>query len=261
MRRVEQELGAVEILVNNAGITHDAPLHKMAVKQWQDVIATDLGSCFNTCRIMIEGMRKRGFGRIVNISSINGQKGQFAQTNYAAAKAGMIGFSKALALETTSKGITVNVVAPGYTATGMVAAVPTKVLEGIMPLAATRAREGLFRPFAAPTATRKNYNANLHHVDSSERRRRAVTQRAWAPWTRGDEAGSYRVRRCAMDSELCRSRPMRLSGHIRCERQRGGHQGFGSRPDIRARPYRNLDRDGSGSFQRNRSVVAEFVSA
>ncbi len=104
----------------------------MTVKQWQEVIATDLSSCFNTCRVVVEGMRERGFGRIVNISSINGQKGQFGQTNYAAAKAGMIGFTKALALETASKGITVNAVAPGYTATGMVAAVPTKVLESIV---------------------------------------------------------------------------------------------------------------------------------
>lgn len=132
IRRVEQELGAIEILINNAGITRDAPLHKMTLRQWQEVIATDLGSCFNTCRVVIEGMRERGFGRIVNITSINGQKGQFGQTNYAAAKAGMIGFTKALALETASKGITVNAVAPGYTATEMVAAVPAKVLERIV---------------------------------------------------------------------------------------------------------------------------------
>lgn len=132
IKHVEQELGPIDILINNAGITRDAPLHKMTLRQWQEVITTDLGSCFNTCRIVIEGMRARGFGRIVNISSINGQKGQFGQTNYAAAKAGMLGFTKALALETASKGITVNAVAPGYTATGMVAAVPTKVLEGIV---------------------------------------------------------------------------------------------------------------------------------
>jgi acetoacetyl-CoA reductase len=132
IRHIEQELGSIDILINNAGITRDAPLHRMILKQWQEVIATDLGSCFNTCRIVIEGMRERGFGRIVNISSINGQKGQFGQTNYAAAKAGMLGFTKALALETASKGITVNAVAPGYTATGMAAAVSTKVLEGIV---------------------------------------------------------------------------------------------------------------------------------
>ena len=132
IKRIERELGPIDILVNNAGITRDAPLHKMTVKQWQEVIATDLNSCFNTCRVLVEGMRERGFGRIINISSITGQKGQFGQTNYAAAKAGMIGFTKALALETASKGITVNAVAPGYTETGMVAAVPTKILEAIV---------------------------------------------------------------------------------------------------------------------------------
>jgi acetoacetyl-CoA reductase len=131
-KRIEQELGPVEILVNNAGITRDAMLHKMSPAQWQEVIATDLGSCFNTCRLVIEGMRERGFGRIVNISSINGQKGQFGQTNYAAAKAGMLGFTKALALETAAKGITVNAVVPGYVATDMVAVVPAKVLAGIV---------------------------------------------------------------------------------------------------------------------------------
>jgi acetoacetyl-CoA reductase len=130
--RIEQELGPIEILVNNAGITRDAMLHKMTPAQWNEVITTDLGSCFNTCRLVVEGMRDRGFGRIVNISSINAQKGQLGQTNYAAAKAGMLGFTKALALETASKGITVNAVAPGYIATDMVAAVPAKVLAGIV---------------------------------------------------------------------------------------------------------------------------------
>jgi acetoacetyl-CoA reductase len=132
MKRVEQELGPIDILVNNAGITRDVMLHKMTPAQWQEVIATDLGSCFNTCRLAIEGMRTRGFGRIVNISSINGQKGQFGQTNYAAAKAGILGFTKALALESAAKGITVNAVAPGYVATDMVAAVSAKVLAGIV---------------------------------------------------------------------------------------------------------------------------------
>ncbi|MBL6616640.1 MAG: acetoacetyl-CoA reductase [Reyranella sp.] len=132
IKRVEQELGPVDILVNNAGVTRDVMLHKMTPAQWQEVIAIDLGSCFNTCRLVIEGMRARGFGRIVNISSINGQKGQFGQTNYAAAKAGMLGFTKALALESAAKGITVNAVAPGYIATEMVAAVAPKVLEGIV---------------------------------------------------------------------------------------------------------------------------------
>lgn len=132
IKRIKQELGPIEILVNNAGITRDAMLHKMSPAQWQEVIATDLGSCFNTCRLVIEGMRERGFGRIVNISSINGQKGQFGQANYAAAKAGVLGFTKALALEAASKGITVNAVSPGYIATDMVAAVPPKVLDGIV---------------------------------------------------------------------------------------------------------------------------------
>jgi acetoacetyl-CoA reductase len=123
--------GPVEILVNNAGITRDAMLHKMTPAQWNDVIATDLTSCFNMCRVVIEGMRERAFGRIVNISSVNGQKGQVGQTNYAAAKAGLLGFTKALALETATKGITVNAVAPGYIATDMVAAVATDVLDRI----------------------------------------------------------------------------------------------------------------------------------
>ena len=132
IRQIERELGAVEILVNNAGITRDVMLHKMTPVQWQEVIATDLSSCFNTCRLVIEGMRERGFGQIVNISSINGQKGQIGQTNYAAAKAGLLGFTKALALETAAKGITVNAVAPGYIATDMVAGVPAPVLAKIV---------------------------------------------------------------------------------------------------------------------------------
>ena len=132
IKRIEQELGPVDILVNNAGITRDAMLHKMTPAQWHEVITTDLGSCFNTCRLVIEGMRERGFGRIVNVSSINGQKGQLGQTNYAAAKAGLLGFTKALALETASKGITVNAVAPGYIATEMVSAIPPKALAGIV---------------------------------------------------------------------------------------------------------------------------------
>ena len=123
--------GAVEILVNNAGITRDAVMHKMSATQWTEVIATNLSSCFNMCRAVIVAMRERGFGRIVNISSINGLKGQFGQTNYSAAKAGMVGFTKALALESASKGITVNAIAPGYVATDMVAAVSQDVLERI----------------------------------------------------------------------------------------------------------------------------------
>jgi acetoacetyl-CoA reductase len=121
----------VEIVINNAGITRDVMLHKMSPLQWQEVIATDLTSCFNMCRLVIGAMREVGFGRIVNISSINGQKGQFGQTNYAAAKAGILGFTKALALETANKGITVNAVAPGYIETDMLGAMPKEVLSRI----------------------------------------------------------------------------------------------------------------------------------
>ena len=125
---IENEVGPIDVLVNNAGITRDAPLHKMDAGQWSDVIRTNLDSCYNLSGAVINGMRERGFGRVINISSINGQKGQFGQTNYAAAKAGMIGFTKALALETASKGITVNAVAPGYIGTEMVRAVPEDVI-------------------------------------------------------------------------------------------------------------------------------------
>jgi acetoacetyl-CoA reductase len=127
--RVEADLGPVDILINNAGITRDSTLHKMTLEQWQAVINTSLNSLFNMTRPVIEGMRNREFGRIVNISSINGQKGQFGQANYSAAKAGDIGFTKALAQESAKKGITVNAVCPGYTATDMVRAMPRDVLE------------------------------------------------------------------------------------------------------------------------------------
>jgi acetoacetyl-CoA reductase len=128
---VTEKLGPADILVNNAGITRDATLHHMTVEQWDEVIRTDLSSVFNMCRQVIEGMRERKFGRIVNITSINGQKGQFGQTNYSAAKAGIIGFTAALALETARCGITVNAVSPGYVETAMVAAVPANILSGI----------------------------------------------------------------------------------------------------------------------------------
>jgi len=130
--QIAATLGPVEILVNNAGITRDAMLHKLSSEQWRDVIETDLTACFNMCRAVIPGMRKVGYGRIVNVSSINGQKGQLGQTNYAAAKAGLLGFTKALALESAAKGITVNAIAPGYIATDMVAAVSQKILDGIV---------------------------------------------------------------------------------------------------------------------------------
>ena len=129
---VEAALGPIEVLVNNAGITRDGFFHKMSLDQWQAVIHTNMDSVFNMTRQVIEGMRERSYGRIINISSINGQKGQAGQTNYSAAKAGMIGFTKALALESARKGITVNCIAPGYTSTEMVAAIPQNVLDGIV---------------------------------------------------------------------------------------------------------------------------------
>ena len=132
IKKVEAELGPVDILVNNAGITRDTAFHKMTLEQWSAVINTNLGSLFNMTRPVIEGMRARKFGRIINISSINGQKGQFGQVNYSAAKAGDIGFTKALALENARKGVTVNCIAPGYIDTEMVGAMDPKVLEGII---------------------------------------------------------------------------------------------------------------------------------
>ncbi|MFC7291603.1 acetoacetyl-CoA reductase [Hirschia litorea] len=132
VKAIEDTLGPIDVLVNNAGITRDAMLHKMSRSQWDDVIRVDLTSAFNLSQAVINGMREKGWGRIVNISSINGQKGQMGQTNYSAAKAGLIGFSKALALESARKGITVNTICPGYTDTEMVSAVPEKVLEGIV---------------------------------------------------------------------------------------------------------------------------------
>jgi len=132
IKTIVEENGPVEILVNNAGITRDATLHKMSHQQWDDVIRTNLTSCFNMCRLVIESMRDRGFGRIVNIGSINGQAGQYGQVNYAAAKSGIHGFTKALAQEGAGKGITVNALAPGYIDTDMVRSVPPAVLEKIV---------------------------------------------------------------------------------------------------------------------------------
>jgi acetoacetyl-CoA reductase len=129
---VEAELGPIDVLVNNAGITRDAMLHKMSFEQWNEVIFVNLASIFNMSRHVIEGMRERGYGRIINVSSINGQKGQMGQTNYSAAKAGVIGFSKALAQETANKGITVNTVAPGYIDTEMMSTIPQAVLDRIV---------------------------------------------------------------------------------------------------------------------------------
>ena len=130
--QVEADLGSVSVLVNNAGITRDGTMHKMNHEMWQAVIDTNLGSCFNMSRAVIEGMRARKYGRIVNIGSINGQAGQYGQVNYAAAKSGIHGFTKALAQEGAGHGITVNAIAPGYIDTDMVAAVPANVLEKIV---------------------------------------------------------------------------------------------------------------------------------
>lgn len=130
--KVVAQSGPIDVLVNNAGITRDSTLHKMTLEQWRSVIDVDLGGCFNTCRAVIESMRERRFGRIVNISSVNALSGQFGQTNYAAAKAGLIGFTKSLALEGASRGITANVIAPGYTDTGMVHGVPDDILKTIV---------------------------------------------------------------------------------------------------------------------------------
>ena len=132
VRRIEAEVGPVDILVNNAGVTRDAMAHRMTPEAWAEVLRTNLDSMFNMSRQVLDGMRARGFGRIVNISSINGQKGQLGQANYAAAKAGVIGFTKALALENASKGVTVNAVAPGYIETAMTAQMPGDVLDRIV---------------------------------------------------------------------------------------------------------------------------------
>lgn len=132
LAQVEKDLGPIDVIVNNAGITRDGMLHKMSAEQWNEVISVNLNSMFNMVQPVIEGMRNRGFGRIISITSINGQKGQMGQTNYSAAKAGVIGFTKALAQESARKGITVNAIAPGYVDTEMVQAVPEKVLKGII---------------------------------------------------------------------------------------------------------------------------------
>jgi acetoacetyl-CoA reductase len=132
VKQVEAALGPVDVIVNNAGITRDATMKKMARKAWDDVLDTNLGGCYNMCKAAWDGMLARGFGRIVNIGSINGQAGQYGQVNYAAAKSGIHGFTKALSQEGAAKGITVNAIAPGYIDTDMVAAVPAEVLAKIV---------------------------------------------------------------------------------------------------------------------------------
>lgn len=132
MNEINDKVGPVDILVNNAGITRDAPLHKMTPQQWYEVIEANINSVFICSRLVIESMIERKWGRIVNISSVNGQKGQFGQTNYATAKSGMYGFSKSLALEVAKKGITVNSISPGYIATSMVMAIKEEIREKII---------------------------------------------------------------------------------------------------------------------------------
>lgn len=132
IRQIEQDLGPIDVLVNNAGITKDTTLRKMTPEQWQAVISTNLDSCFNMTRPIIQGMTERGFGRVINIASINGQKGQIGQANYSAAKAGMHGFTKAVAQEVARKGVTVNTVSPGYIGTEMVMAVPEEIRNRII---------------------------------------------------------------------------------------------------------------------------------
>ncbi|UTP72981.1 acetoacetyl-CoA reductase [Alteromonas sp. LMIT006] len=132
IKQIEADYGSLDVLINNAGITRDGTMHRMTFEQWDAVIQTNLASCFNTCRAVIDGMRERGYGRIVNIGSVNGQAGQYGQVNYAAAKSGIHGFTKALAQENAAKGITVNAIAPGYIDTDMVRAVPEEVLAKIV---------------------------------------------------------------------------------------------------------------------------------
>jgi acetoacetyl-CoA reductase len=132
VKQIEIDLGSIDVLINNAGITRDGTMHRMSFDQWNAVIQTNLASCFNMSRLVIEGMREREFGRIVNIGSINGQAGQYGQVNYAASKSGIHGFTKALAQEGAAKGITVNAIAPGYIDSDMVRAVPEHVLEKII---------------------------------------------------------------------------------------------------------------------------------
>lgn len=127
--QITRDLGPIDVLVNNAGITRDAALHRMTRTYWTEVIRTNLDSAFNMSRLVIDSMRARNFGRIISISSINGRKGQFGQANYSAAKAGLVGFTKAIALEGAAKGVTANVIAPGYINTEMVQAVPKEILD------------------------------------------------------------------------------------------------------------------------------------
>ena len=128
VEKIQKEIGPIDILINNAGITRDMTFKKMTKVDWDAVLGTNLDSVFNMCKPIVDGMVERGWGRVINVSSVNGQKGAFGQTNYAAAKAGMHGFSKSLALEVARKGVTVNTISPGYIGTAMVTAIPEEVL-------------------------------------------------------------------------------------------------------------------------------------
>ena len=160
LAKIAAEVGPIEILVNNAGITRDGTMARMTRERWDQVIDTNLGSCFNTCKLTFEAMRAAKFGRVVNIGSINGQAGQYGQVNYAAAKSGIHGFTKALAQEGARFGITVNAIAPGYVDTEMVRAVPGEVLKKIVakiPMGRLGHAEDIARGVAFLTADDADY--------------------------------------------------------------------------------------------------------
>ena len=187
MERITKDLGPIGILVNNAGITRDGTMHRMSFDRWNAVLQTNLSSCFNMSRCVIDGMRERGFGRIVNIGSVNGQAGQYGQVNYAAAKSGIHGFTKALAHEGAARGITVNAIAPGYIDTDMVRAVPEKVLEKIIATIPV-GRLGHAGEIAKGRAVSRRRGHGLHdRVDAVDQRRTAHVLNAGraaqsAPW-------------------------------------------------------------------------------
>ena len=180
IKKVEAEVGPIEVLVNNAGITRDAMFHRMKPEQWTAVINTNLGSLFNMCRPVIEGMRDRKFGRIINISSINGQKGQMGQTNYSAAKAGELGFTKALAQEGARSGITVNAICPGYINTEMVQAVPKDVLGEVDPATDSDRPTGRAGGNRALRGVSRLGRSRSDHRRDAQRERRAIFRVATA---------------------------------------------------------------------------------
>jgi len=167
IKQVEQEVGPVDVLVNGAGITRDATMRKMTAQQWHEVIQTNLDSVFNATRNVFEGMLARGFGRIVNISSINGQRGQFGQANYSAAKAGMHGFTMAVAREGARKGVTVNTISPGYVDSPMIMAVPEEVRQSILaeiPVGRFGRPEDIARTIVFLVADEAGYVNGGHHM-------------------------------------------------------------------------------------------------